>query len=377
VIKFRLFIFVGLSFVEVVTLQHHVFAQKEKEKKKENVFLHPEKFYKKFFPGLRLKPNPPDSLYIKTYPNRLSVSVHLLSPSIRFNISPGNSNTPGASRFRTNVADIVGFNVGYRLVSAGFSFLLKSGIEAHDNYAKSNYHTATIKYNSGIYSFQFMYLNLKGLTDVNPSNSLAPGPYRERPDIVNKEYKFEGIYNPSWKKYSFIAPFTFTQRQLKSRFGFLFKAGVYYAQLSGDSALVGRNQQHYYNDFNNVNVIRAVSIRLAPGAGGNFVFHKHYYLSGAFFPSYDLYLYKYLSSLSEKANGKQAFAFVLDGKASLGYQSQRFYTGLRYEVERRHASLQSIQTNNVYSYLGLEIGYRFNAPGFIKKGYKETMPPGM
>jgi hypothetical protein len=377
VIKFRPFILVFLVFVEVLTFQHEVFAQKENKKKKPNVFLHPEKFYKKFFPGLKLKQNPPDSLFIKTYLTHLSVGVHLQSPSIRMDISPGNANAIGASKFRTNIADIVGFNVGYKLVAAGFSFLLKSGMDAHDNYAKSYYRTATIKYNSGVYSFQFMYLNLKGLTDVNPSNNLDPKPYIERPDIVNKEYKFEWIYNSSWKKYSYIAPFTFTQRQLKSRIGFLLKAGTYYTQLSGDSALIGRSQQRYYDDFNNVRVIRTVSIRLAPGAGGNFIFYKHCYLSVAFFPSYDLYLYKYLTDPNEKVKGKQTFVFVLDSKAGLGYQSERLYAGLRYEIERKHASLHSIQTNNVYIYTGLEVGYRFNAPRFLKKMYKETMPPGM
>jgi len=292
-------------------------------------------------------------------------------------ISPGKINTAGNSKFRTDIGNIVGFSVGYRFISAGFAFRLKSGFEAHPNYAQSYYRTATIKYNSGAYSLQFMYQRLKGFTDVNVYNSVDQRQYTKRPDIENKEFKFEGLFSPSWKTYSYIAPFTFTQRQIKSRVGLLFKAGIYYSQLSGDSSLIARNQLQYYDDFNNVNVIRALAIKLAPGAGGNFVFLKHYYLSLAVFPSYDLYFYKYLNNLNEKVKGRQTFAFVINSKASFGYQSKRLYAGLRYEMERKHASLHSIQLTTRYTYLGIELGYRFTTPRFVKKVYKETMPPGM
>src|SRR6185369_13976448 len=119
--------------------------------------------------------------------------------------------------------------------------------------------------NSGAYSLQFMYQRLKGFTDVNLDNSADQRQYTKRPDVVNKEFKFEALFSPSWKKYSYIAPLTFTQRQIKSRIGFLFKAGFYYSQLSGDSSLIARNQLQYYDDFNNVKVIRALAIKLAPG----------------------------------------------------------------------------------------------------------------
>ena len=374
-IKLKLSIIVGLFLIEACAFQQKVFGQKEKEKR-ENVFLHPKKFYRKFFPKLRIKPNPPDSLYIKTYPNYLAVSVHLLSPSIRTDISSKKVSPIGASKFRTNVADIAGFNMGYRFIAAGFSFLLNSGLQTHSNFAKSDYRTATIKLNGGARSFQFMYLRLKGFTDINSSNSPDPTHYVQRPDVLIREFKFEGLYNPSWKKYSYIAPFAFTQRQLKSKIGFLLKAGVYYSQLSGDSALIGRSQRQYFDNFNNVNVIRTFSIKLAPGAGANFVFHKHYNLSFVVFPSYDLCFYKYIATTNEKTNDNQTFIFALDGKASVGYQSKRLYAGLRYELEQKQAALQSIQINSRHTYLGLEVGYRFNTPRFVKKGYKDTMPPG-
>jgi hypothetical protein len=299
----------------------------------------------------------------------------MLSPVIKLEMDPKGNPSTRSSKFKTNIPDIIGFSAGYRFISAGFAFLLRSGIRTNDDYAKSSYRTATIKYTGKAYSFQYKYLRFKGLTDVNPYNSITDR-YIRRPDIVNKEFQFEGLYNVSWRKYSYIAPLKFSQHQIKSRTGLLFKTGVYYTQISGDSALVSK-QQMLSEKLSEVNVIRSLSVRIAPGVGSNFVFRKKYYLFLAAFPCYDLYFYKYLNHPDEKVKGKGTLALVLDGKASLGYQSERIYAGLRYEVERRTASLQGMRTNNMYTYLGLEFGYRFKAPRVVKKVYKETMPPGM
>jgi hypothetical protein len=377
VVKTRLFLVI--AFFSIAWTPYAVLAQKEKEK--ENVLLHPDKFYKKFLPRLRVKRNPPDSSFIKSYPNYLSVEMHILSPAIRMDIHsrmPKPENVDPSSKFRTNISDVIGFSASYRFISVGFAFLSKSGMNTHQDYAPSRYRTATIKYNSAAYALQFRYVRIQGFTDINQSNRIDPNPvYTQRPDMVNKEFQFEGLYNLSWKKYSYIAPLTFAQRQIKSHAGFLLKVGAYYNQVSSNSAIVNQRQQPYYGDFNDVKIIRSVSIRVAPGVGGNLVFLKRIYLSLAAFTSFDLYYYKYLKTPDEKADRKQAFVFMLDGKASLGYQSRRLYAGLRYEAERRAGVLHSMNMNTIYTYTGIELGYRFDTPRLVKKVYKKTMPPGM
>ncbi|MEJ7645317.1 MAG: DUF4421 family protein [Chryseolinea sp.] len=343
-----------------------------------NVFLHPKLFYKKFFPHLRIKKDPPDTSYIRSYPNYLSGSTHLLSPSIRTDLKPVNGEVAGISSFRTNIADIVGLAVNYRFVTAGFAFLLPTGAQMHDQYAKSKYRTATIKYNSRAFGFQFKYIRYKGLTDVNPSYSSDPSQVNlKRADMVSKEFQFENLWNPDWRKYSYAAPLTFSERQIKSRVGFLFNSGLFYTQLSGSSALIPPGKQKYYDGLSDVSVIRTWSIKLAPGVGGNFVFLKRFYFSAVAFPSYDLYFYKYLAAVDDKVKLRKSMVFIFDGKASVGYQSRRLYGGLRYEAERQSSSLHNIDLRASYTYLGVELGYRFNAPKFVRKVYKDTMPPGM
>ncbi|MBL0743196.1 DUF4421 family protein [Chryseolinea lacunae] len=345
----------------------------------ENVLLHPDKFYKKFFPRLRIKPAPLDTAYIKTYPNYLSVGTHILSPGIRFNLGPrGPGSAAATSHFRTNIADVMGFSASYRFVAAGFAFLLKSGLQKNDAYAPSAYRTATIKFSGSAYSFQFKYIRIKGLTDVSDINRNPAGPYRLRPDLLNKEFQLEALYNVNWKKYSYTAPITFSQRQVRSQAGVLFKAGAYYNQLSGDSALISREQQRHFDPaFANITTLRRVTFKVAPGVGGTFVFNRRFFASLVVFPSVNLYLYKYIDQSQQKTASREALVFNPEGKASIGYQSRRFYGGVRYEYEWSSAALQYIGLSTVSRYIGFELGYRFSAPRVVKKVYRKTMPPGM
>ncbi len=341
------------------------------------VFLHPDKFYKKYFPNLKVKRVQFDTTYIKIYPNFLSVGIHVFSPSLYSTITPENSTAIGNkadAKFRTSIADIIGFSANYRFVSIGFALLLKQGLNKHSGYAPSSYHTLTVKYNNAKYSLQFKYLKLKGLTDINQSSNM---PVRKRADILNREYQFEGVYNFDWKRYSYQARSSFSQRQIKSRAGFLLKGGLYYKKFAGDSALLSLDKRKYYEEFADNKGIQTFSIKIAPGVGGNLILYKRIFLSMAAFTSFDLYLYRYINSADETSNRRSSAVFTIDGYISLGYQSKRFYAGLRYETDRRNASLHGINMGVINSYTGLEFGYRFDAPRIMKRFYKKTMPPGM
>ncbi len=347
----------------------------------ENVFLHPDKFYKKFFPHLKVKRTPVDSLYIKRYPNYLSATTRFILPKIYFDLNPIGSKGEGkhaSSEYRTNVNTIIGFSGSYRFVTAGFAVALKSNPENNTGYVRTSYRTATIKCNSSKYMLQFRFMKLVGLTDVNESNNQDSSKrYITREDITMKEFHFEGVYNFSWKKYSYMAPIDFTERQVKSRVGFLLKAGVYNTQLFSDSNLLSTRQRTYFEEFNDINRMTGYSVKLAPGVGVNLVFMRRFYLSTAVFTPFNLYFNRLFTFGEHLVRKESSLQLVLDGMASIGFQSKRFFAGLRYQAESKGAKLKFISTTAVYSYIGLDVGYRFTTPKIVKKIYKKTMPPGM
>ena len=366
-------IFVGL----LTTFTVPAFAQDEGLE----VFLQPKKFYKKFFPNLRIKKPAFDSTYIKTYPNYLTTGAHLILPTINLDIQSQSSvedASKATSNFRTNIGSILAFNVGYRFIGAGFAMVLSSSGSGKEDYASTSFRTATIKYNGAAYYLQFKYMRTIGFTDVNSFNSSDPGvPYTKRDDLRSKEFQFEGMYNFAWKKYSYYASIDYTQRQLKSSFGPLLKAGAYYNELSANANLLTPKQRQYFEEFEDIKMIRSTSFKLAPGIGANLVLLRKLYLSAAAFMPYNIYIYNYFNEAGDRVEKGASIALVIDGNVSLGYQSERIYAGVRYQADSKQLKMNTIIMNTKFSYFGFDIGYRFKAPKIVKKIYKDTMPPGM
>ncbi len=366
---------VGIGVLFYVFFLTHVVCAQEK---KENVFLHPDKFYKKYFPHLKINYKPSDSAYIKTYPkNYMTIAVHFLTPKIYADIIPAGA-SQAASQLRTNVNTITGLSASYRHVTAGFALSLLPPLGDKPNYTHTRYRTATIKYKSPVYVLTFKFMKINGLTDVNGFNALAGNNVNtQRPDISMKEYEFEGIYNFNWKKYSFLSTIDYTEGQIKSKAGFLMKAGIYNQQLYCDTNLLSVAQRPYFKEFDNITKMVGYYIKLAPGIGGNLVFKKHFYASLSAFSPLNLYVNRLYTADDAVVRKETTLQWVLDAAMSIGYQSRRFYAAVHCEVDGRTAKLAVFTYTSVYSYVGIDFGYRFITPKIIKKFYKETMPPGM
>jgi hypothetical protein len=360
-------------------------SAREKETKKGQglrIFLHPQKFYRKYLPTIKIKKPDLDTHYVQTYPNYLKIGVHVIAPTIRINLYPDatgiKSETVNASNFRTNIGNIIAFTASYRFITAGFAVVLSTNSKVKDHYVNTAYRTATIAYNSTAYSLQFKYIRTKGFTDINGSNRTNPfEEHTKRGDLIVKEFQFEGIYNFSWKKYSFYAPIDYTQRQLKSRIGLLVKAGIYYNDFAADTNLLSIKQRPFFEDFEKIKAIQSTSFKLAPGLGVNLVFLKRFYLAGSIFLPYNLFIYKYISEDDVTYKRGESITVVLDAKVILGYQSKRFYAGIRYEINSNKAHFKTAGLNSYYSSVSIDLGYRFTTPRIVKKIYKLTMPPGM
>ncbi len=380
----RLFGFMRISsvvkIVLIVCCLHQEISAQEGDGEGLKVFLHPKKFYKKFFPNLKIKKPDIDSNYIKTYPEYLTIGAHFILPDIYVDLQ-SKSSISGASdatsNWRTNIGNIMAFSASYRFITAGFAVVLSSNRKDKDAYAASFYRTATIKYNGEAFCFQFKYIRTRGFTDVNQANSDSSSLYTKREDILVKEYQFEALYNLSWKKYSYYAPIDYTHRQLKTRIGFMIKAGAYYNALSADSNLLTVKQRAFFEDFNDIRIIRTTSFKLAPGVGLNVIFLKRFYAALAVFTPYNLYVYNYFTKDENLVHKGVSIAYVIDANACIGYQSERLYAGLRYQFDSKNVAFHQVDMVSLFSYFGIDFGYRFKAPKLVKKIYKATMPPGM
>ncbi len=347
------------------------------QEKKENVFLHPDKFYQKYLPNLRIKYKPADSNYIKAYPKSyMIVSLHVLAPKIYVDMVPVQASF-AASKFRTNTNTITGLSFSYRHITAGFALSLLPPIGDPPDHARSYYRTATIKYKSPIYILTFRFMKIKGVTDVNAFNS--PDPLKgstPRTDVNIKEYEFEGIYNFNWKRYSYLSTIDYTESQIRSHAGFLLKVGIYNQQIYSDTNLLSMQQRTYFEDLTDMTKMISYYVKVSPGVGGKLVV-KHFYISLSVFSPVGLYTNRLYASDEQRIKAETSLLWTLDGSVNIGYQSDRFYAAARCDLDSRTTGLHNMDLTSVYNYIGIDIGYRFKAPQFIKKFYRKTMPPGM
>ncbi len=363
-----------LVFVMVLFIVSGLKAQE----KKQNVFLHPAKFYEKYFPHFKIKYKPSDSNYINVYSKEFAtVATHVFSPTVYINMEPRGF-LQASSQFRTNIKTITGFSFSYKHITAGFALSLLPPVGDPPDYAPTKYRTATIKYKSPIYILTFRFMKVQGMTDINELNSLDQIQSNvRRTDLTIKEYMFEGIYNFSWKKYSYLSMLDHTEAQIKSRLGFMTKAGIYSQKFYGDSNLLSVSQRPYFENYNDISKVVGYNLKLSPGLGGILVFKEHFYGAISIFSPLSLFVNRLYSTDDKVVHKETNLLWGADGSASLGYQSKRFFAALNFQLDGRTAILNNVRYSSAYNYIGLDIGFRFAAPKPIKKFYKDTMPPGM
>jgi hypothetical protein len=350
------------------------------KKEKTNYLKHPELFYAKYFPWLKFNTTQADSQYVASYPDYLTVGMNTLIYNVDLKLTPTTTLPhPGkdiTSQFNSISKTNIGFNFGYRSLSGGFTFNVAPTNTA--DYAPSSYHTFDLKLTNPKYIISFNHYKVKGYTDVNRDNNIGgTGKYVKRPDLQVLNDQLSAIYNFHWKRYSYASSFSFSERQVRSHWGLMAKVGLAYTNISADSALVSAQQKKYYGEFANVSQMKGVSVKLASGIGGNLVLFRHFYLSSVLFPGCDIFFYHYVDEHDNKSHSSQSAVLIIDASLSVGFQSERFFIGLREILDNRASRLSSVKMDATSFYTVLELGYRFNSPKPLKKIYRKVMPPGM
>ncbi len=188
-----------------------------------------------------------------------------------------------------------------------------------------------------------------------------------------KSYSATGLWNFSWRKYSFAAPITYCDRQVKTRCGFMLKADASYLQLSSDSSFISPEQKIAFPDFGNVKTVDAIVYKTGPGFGMNLIFFKRMYFSLNLFVMHNNLIYRYTDETNKQTIWRYDSNYFLDGGTGLGYSSKHFYVGLRANGENNVVRLQGAKIQTTFGSVYFDLGFRLNAPGILRKGWEKTM----
>lgn len=317
----------------------------------------------------------PDTNFIMTYPKYISLGIYTASPLMQIVVDPVNSAQDRyKSDFRGNFSDLLGFTFSYRSIYIQYAFKTPFGPTEDSRKGRSASTGITLRIRKPRLTLAAEYRRYKGYYDSNVSSyDSDTGSYYVRPDMNYKNIGVNGIYNFFWRKFSYNAPLTYMDRQLKSRIGFLVKGGANYTTIySSDSTILSRAQAYNFDSFYGISSVHALLFKAGPGAGVNIVFWKRFYFSLNYFIMGNFIAYQYKSVEEGYSNWRTNANLYTETATGFGYNSKRLYAGISFngDINIMRIKGASIKTN--FASVSITVGYRFNTPRFIDRGWKNV-----
>jgi hypothetical protein len=263
-----------------------------------------------------------------------------------------------------NTAANLRLNGNYKFLSVGFEWSPDVLPGNGDNESKGNTSSFELK-TDFIFKHWFTHISyskvrgyyLRNSSDFNEVSDLAT--YITFPDLNYRGYRLSIGYSTN-SRFSFRSLTTQTERQLKSAGSFIPVVDVRYYII--DDRSNGTSTQKS-NNFEST---------IGPGYAYTFVAKEKFYASLGLITAIG-YLHTNLTTRQPNATfntTQDNFIFRWDGRLGLGYNGDRFYTGLYTNIagaqyRQENTSVMNFDTRIFYH---LFFGVRLNAPKFMKRG---------
>jgi hypothetical protein len=255
------------------------------------------------------------------------------------------------------------YNLNYRFISLGFSmspdFIPGNGDENRKGETKSFSLGSTFIFKHSF--FEVSYDRVKGyyLDNTADFTTLDPGdPYIQFPDLRYTGFSLSaGYYNNS--RFSFRSLTSQTERQLKSAGSFMPTFNLRYYIVDDTSGTPGTQKSNNWE------------ASVGPGYAYTFVAKEKYYLSlgGQALVGY---LHTKLTTrlnTGENISDQNNVLFRWDGRVGVGYNGDRFYSGLYGTLSGTQYKQENttVVNHDTRVFYHLFLGIRLDAPNYLKE----------
>lgn len=269
---------------------------------------------------------------------------------------------------RPNDKTAVKLSFNYRFISFNISTTPKFIPGNNDNQlkGKSKYSNFSLGFNFNRWVQGLSYTRARGYylentRDYRQGWREGTDPYAQFPDLVYQSFQGQTAYKLN-KNFSFNALNVQTERQLK-RAGTLMPFLSYRYYIVDDrTPLTGQAQSQKSNNFETV-------ISLAYYY--TFVARQKFYASAGLAPGAGIIFSKLVTrstteSITTRYNNP---IYRVEGGIALGYNSERFFAGAQLTASSAVYSRKKVVNiiENERASYQLFVGYRFGAPGFLKR----------
>lgn len=301
-----------------------------------------------------------DSTYVLDYTNKINVKVGLDTNTFSFKTTNISDNTSYELKPNESVRLTTSFHYRFLGLTVGFSPKFLNDNQEEELKGESDINSIRLRLFIKRFVQEFNYYKIRGVYIENTSDYVddwvkGQDPYLQLNGLRIRNFggKTSFVWN---KNFSYKALLVQNEKQLKSAGSFVPSLSYSYSELSNPEANFVNNDE------------RNLDITLNAGYIHNFVFGKdhNFYSSLGIFPGLGIKFAKTIeksttNSIEEIKETHPNFNF--EGRLNLGYNSDRIFTGLQFNVfgvTYNKNPETRVQDSNVY--FQLFFGYRFGAP---------------
>jgi hypothetical protein len=320
-------------------------------------------FYFLFFPLLHFSQTKWDTTKYVMYKDRLVVTLFTSWRQFDYSFDQ-NFTTLDSGKSETHyLADansVSGFQLDYDKLSLSISFKsAPSNVAIKGNTVYKNFN---FSFGGNKWILETSYRDYKGFYDLNTASydtSFKRGnPYFQIPSMQVQQTKAKFMYFANHKNFAYKSGYSYTCRQLKSAFSWVYGGNIYQSKHSVDSSFFSPVIRKWYDREANLNRLNVVGISAGIGASWNLVLFKRFF-SNLTFNLYAEPQWRTYQRTDGSVSKLCYFSSSGDARFSFGYNGRNFFIALNSFND--FVYLNSTKLNIVSKFISgsFSYGYRF------------------
>lgn len=275
--------------------------------------------------------------------------------------------------FKANHSVSAGFNINLFDVNLGIVFGVPLEVESERIYGESDVQDLQLTAIGKQWFADVYFQRYNGFYVQYPELTVPQGqPFPQRPDLTTRNSGMSFTYIANHDEFSLRAPYLFSERQKVGKGSFLVSYVLSSFTMQADSALIPSPRWLDWGDGASVNQLRFTSLGFAPGYSHTFVVNNFFLnLTLALGPAH--YWVRYKELVSQAQNDIRIDFYSL-GRVGVGYNGERFFSGLSFTTQSRNVTYEQTTFQNAIGTVRLVAGFRFKEAGYLKKKATDFIP---
>lgn len=310
------------------------------------------------------------AFYIQEYPDDFFIWPVLKHRSLNFEVKDRNDDKQHVV-FKPNNRTSAGF--GFYVFEVGFEVTFSIPLDEQQKQIFGETEARDLQVNilTKSWGVDLYHQKYSGFyKDDQRVKSLIDGP--TRPDIDTRNFGVSGVYVLNHKKFSLRSAYNYAERQLKSKGSFIMYGTINAFKVEADSAVLSSAVRADFGEGADFEDLKCTTMSFAPGYSYNYVLKK-FFVNGTLTvgPAHHWVYYKQETG---EEHYDVSFNATTTLRLAIGYNSDRIFGGMGFNVQSRAVAFEDIRFENASSTFRILIGYRFKEKGILKKRVWDFIP---